>query len=268
MKAERVLSMKDDDYELQGVELIMIRQDEGEYSLASDSAFYNFETQAASFRGNVRFSGPQGVYLTADGLELVDDGRLIVSSSPVRFRFLDRFHGQADRLRITPGRNIFILAGHVKVDTLHGDASPMSLHCRRFAFDRDRRLLRAEGGVRLLRGDDYLRARRLSVTLSQDEGESTSFRPVGMSLVAVRQPAGDGSTSIVTFEGRELSVTLEGDPGSTEEGGALEWPLWPSGPVSERCLRSSPPNQSRLPGRRFCRRRPEAGTGPRQRRHG
>ncbi|MGB5295845.1 MAG: LPS export ABC transporter periplasmic protein LptC, partial [Thermoanaerobaculia bacterium] len=228
VKAERVLSMKDDDYELQGVELVMIRQDEGEYSLASDSAFYNLATQAASFRGNVRFSGPQGVYLTADGLELVDDGRLIVSSSPVRFRFLDRFHGRADRLRITPSRNIFILAGHVKVDTLQGDASPMSLHCRRFAFDRDRRLLRAEGGVRLLRGDDYLRARRLSVTLSQDEKRIDFIQARWDVFGGVRQPAGDGSTSIVTFEGRELSVTLEGDPEVPKKGELSGGPYGPA----------------------------------------
>jgi len=228
VKAERVLSMKDDDYELQGVELVMIRQDEGEYSLASDSAFYNLETQAASFRGNVRFSGPRGVYLTADGLELVDDGRLIVSSSPVRFRFLDRFHGRADRLRIAPGRNFFILAGHVKVDTLQGDASPMALHCRRFVFDRDRRLLRAEGGVRLLRGDDYLRARRLSVTLSQDEKRIDFIRARWDVFGGVREPAEDGSTSIVTFEGRELSVTLEGDPEVPKKGELSSGPYGPA----------------------------------------
>ena len=87
VKAQRVLSMKEDDYELQGVELTMTRQDEGQYKLTSDSAFYNLQTQAASFRGNVTFTAPQGVFLTADGLELIDDGRIIVSSSPVRFRF-------------------------------------------------------------------------------------------------------------------------------------------------------------------------------------
>ena len=228
VKAERVLSMQEDDYELQGVELTMVRQDEGEYSLRSDSALYNLETQAASFRGNVQFSGPQGVYLTADGLELVDDGRIIVSSSPVRFRFLDRFRGKADRLRITPGRNIFILAGHVSVETLSGDASPMSLQCRRFAFERDRRLLRAEGGVRLRRGDDYLRTRRLTVTLSQDERRIEFIQARWDVFGGFLQPAEDGSTSVVTLEGRELSVTLEGDPEVPKKAELLRGPYGPA----------------------------------------
>ncbi len=228
VKAQRVLSTKGDDYELQGVELSMIRQDEGEYRLVSDSAFYNLETQAASFRGNVRFTGPQGVYLTADGLELVDDGRLIVSSSPVRFRFLERFRGRAERLRITPGRNIFILAGKVEVETLPGDASPMSLQCRRFAFERDRHLLRAEGSVKLRRGDDYLRARRISVTLSEDERRIEFIQARWDVFGGVRQEAEDGSTSNVNFEGRELSVTLEGDPEVPKRAELLRGPYGPA----------------------------------------
>lgn len=228
VKAERVLSMKDDDYELQGVVLTMTRQDEGEYRLKSDSAFYNLQTQAASFRGNVTFTGPQGVYLIADGLELIDDGKIIVSSSPVRFRFLERFRGRADRLRITPGRNIFVLAGLVKVETLPGDVSPMSLQCRRFAFERDRRLLRAEGAVRLLRGDDYLRARRLSVTLSDDERRIEFIQARWDIFGGVQQPAEDGSSSAVFFEGRELSVTLEGDPEVPKKAELLRGPYGPA----------------------------------------
>ena len=228
VRAQRVLSKEEDDYELQGVELTMSREDEGEYTLSSDTAFYNLQNQAASFRGNVTFSGPQGVYLTADGLELVDDGRMIVSSSPVRFRFLDRFRGRADRLRITPGRNIFILAGAVKVDTLPGDSSPMSLQCRRFAFERDRRLLRAEGAVRLLRGDDYLRARRLSVTLSPDEQRIEFIQARWDIFGGVRQLSGDGSASSVTFEGRELSIALEGDPEVPKKAELLKGPYGPA----------------------------------------
>jgi len=228
VKAQRVLSMKDDDYELQGVELTMIRKDEGEYRLSADSALYNLETQAASFRGNVHFSGPEGVHLTADGLELINDGKIIVSSSPVRFRFLNRFRGRADRMRITPGRNIFILAGHVKVNTLPGDASPMSLQCRRFSFERDRRLLRAEGSVRLKRGEDYLWARRFSVTLSEDEKRIEFIQARWDVFGGFRQEANDGSFSVVNLEGRELSVTFEGDPEVPQKAELLKGPYGPA----------------------------------------
>jgi len=208
IKAERILSDKQNNYELETVELSISHED-SIYHLSSDAAVYNLDTQAATFAGNVRFRGPQKVELTADGLELRQQGKLLVSSSPVEFLFLERFSGRADRLRINPERNIFVLAGHVEVDTLPGDASPMSLRCRRFSFERDDHLLRADGNAVLTRGDDVLRSRRLAIVLTPDEAQVQFIRARWGVEAEFRQLGDDGQASIVRLAGRELSVEFE-----------------------------------------------------------
>ena len=209
IKAERILSDKENNYELEGVDLRMEHEDGSLYYLASDQALYNIDTQAASFTGNVHFRGPNKVELMADGLELREEGQLLVSSSPVEFLFLERFSGRADRLRVNPKRNLFVLAGHVEVDTLPGDESPMSLRCRRFSFQRDDHLLRADGDAILTRGDDELRARRVSVVLTPDE-KQVDFILARWGVEAdFRQDGDDGLSSTVRLGGRELSVQFE-----------------------------------------------------------
>jgi LPS export ABC transporter protein LptC/lipopolysaccharide transport protein LptA len=209
IRAGRILSDRDDNYELEEVELTMTREEGDTFELKSDRGFYNVEKQEASFIGNVRFSGPQGVELTTEGLELRDEGDLLVSSSPVEFRFLGRYSGRANRMRISPDRNLFVLAGRVEVDTLRGDAEPMSMRCKRFAFDRDTKILHAEGAVKLTRGQDTLRARRVAVHLTDDERQvkyiSARWNVVGK----VVQQSSDGQSNVSNFSGRELSIDFE-----------------------------------------------------------
>jgi lipopolysaccharide export system protein LptA len=209
IKAERILSDKENNYELEGVDLRMEHEDGSLYYLASDQALYNIDTQAASFTGNVHFRGPNKVELMAEGLELREEGQLLVSSSPVDFLFLERFSGRADRLRVNPRRNVFVLAGRVEVDTLPGDESPMSLRCRRFSFQRDDRLLRADGSAILTRGDDELRARRVSVVLTPDEKQVEFILARWGVEAEFRQDGEDGLASTVRLGGRELSVQFE-----------------------------------------------------------
>ena len=209
IKAGKILSEKQDNYELEDVDLTMQHDDGSVYNLLSDRAAVNLKTQAATFTGNVRFRGPNQVEMTADGLELRQDGKLLVSSSPVDFVFLGRFVGRANRLRINPDRNVFVLAGSVEVDTLPGDASPMSLRCRRFSFVRDDHLMRADGDTILTRGNDRLSSRRLSVVLTPDE-EKIEFILARWGVEAeLEQEDDDGQTSIVRLAGRELAIQFE-----------------------------------------------------------
>lgn len=209
IKADRLLSDKENNFELEGVELHMEQEDGSVFHLSSDTALYNLDSQAATFAGNVRFRGPNQVELTADGLELQDEGDLLVSSSPVEFLFLGRFKGRANRMRINPRRNTFVLAGRVEVDSLQGDTSPMSLRCRRFSFHRKQHLLRADGDAVITRGEDVLRARRLSVVLTPDE-KQVEFILAHWSVAGqFYQDGDDGQTNLVELAGRELSVQFE-----------------------------------------------------------
>lgn len=209
IKARKILSDRQDNYELEGVDLTMQHDDGSEYNLVSDRATVNLESQAATFTGNVHFRGPNEVEMTAEGLELRDNGKLLVSSSPVDFVFLGRFAGRADRLRINPDRNVFVLAGSVEVDTLPGDSSPMSLRCRRFSFVRNQHLMRADGDTILTRGNDRLRSRRLTVVLTPDE-EKIEFIHARWGVEGeLEQEDEDGQTSVVRLRGRELAIQFE-----------------------------------------------------------
>jgi lipopolysaccharide transport protein LptA len=212
LQAERVLSDVDENYELAGVTLTLSREGEGEYRLVSKTALYNLETQEASFRGDVEFLGPKGVELRTDGLELRNEGRLVVSSSPVRFAFLGRYTGRANRMRITPKRNDLYLAGKVRVNSLPGAAQPMALRCRRFVFERDEKILRAEGDVQLSRSGDILRARRVSIRLSDNERTVRFVQARWDVSGSMEQLARDGTSSQIELRGHELLVAFEGDP--------------------------------------------------------
>ena len=209
VSAGRVISDRDDNYELEDVVLTMTRENGDVFELESDRGFYNVESQQASFEGNVRFTGPQGIELTTDGLELRDEGDLLVSSSSVEFKFLGRYFGQAKRLRISPQRNLFVLAGQVEVDSIRGESEPMSLRCRRFAFDRDTKVLRAEGAVELSRGGDTLRARRLAVHLTEDEKQVQTVVARWDVRGGVMRPTNDGQISRAEFKGRELKIQFK-----------------------------------------------------------
>lgn len=209
IRAERILSDKKNNYELEGVNLHIEHEDGSLYFLSSDNALYNLDSQAATFTGNVHFRGPNEVELMTEGLELREEGDLLVSSSPVDFLFLERFQGRADRMRVNPERNLFVLAGNVEVDSLPGDASPMSLRCRRFSFERDEHLLRADGDAVLTRGEDRIRARRLSVVLTPDE-EQVEFILANWGVEGeFHQIGDDGQNSTVRLTGRQLSVQFE-----------------------------------------------------------
>ena len=209
VRAGKILSDRDDNYELEDVQLIMTREEGDTFELKSDRGVYNVQKQEATFSGNVRFSGPRGVELTTDGLELRDEGDVLVSSSPVQFSFLGRYTGSANRMRINPEKNLFVLAGKVEVDTYRGDAEPMSMRCKRFAFDRDTKILHAEGAVRLTRGRDTLRARRLAVHLTEDESQVKFISARWNVLGTVVQDASDGQENVSMFTGRELSIDFE-----------------------------------------------------------
>lgn len=214
IRASRILSDRENNYELEGVELTMKRDDGREYRLISDRANYNIDTQEATFEGAVRFFGPREVELSADGLELREEGELLVSSSPVEFRFLGRYAGNADRLRINPDRELFVLAGRVEVHTLAGEDNPMSLSCRRFTFEREAHQLRAEGQVVLSRGGDWLKARRLSVILTDDDRKVEFVQARWNVRGELQQATSDGQTSTVELEGWEVSVLF--DPASEQ----------------------------------------------------
>ncbi|MEE8137716.1 MAG: LptA/OstA family protein [Thermoanaerobaculia bacterium] len=209
IKAERVVSQREDEYTLEGVEVTLVRQDGTEYRVQGRSANYDMKTQAASMRGDVVFRGPREVELKSDGLELRRGGKLLVSTAPVEFVFLGRFGGRAERMRINTDSDTFHLAGKVEVETLPGDASPMSLRCRRFTYERQERLVRSEGEVVLQRRGDELRARRLTLTLSEDEQSVRFVRAYWNVVGGMQQDSFEGLTARVRFAARRLSVVFE-----------------------------------------------------------
>ncbi len=208
IKAKKIVSDKDDNFTLKGVELTLTRDNGDVYYIESDRGTYNLENEQATLTGNVLFRGPRDIELTAEGLELSRRGQQLTSTGRVEFRFLGAYSGSANHMRILRPRNRFLLMGRVEVDSLPGAAPPMALRSKRLLYERDDRRLHLEGDVTLRRGEDYLEARRLSLQLDPTE-QGLEFARANWAVEGglVRPAEGSGSNRL-RFGGSQLSATF------------------------------------------------------------
>jgi lipopolysaccharide transport protein LptA len=116
---------------------------------------------------------------------------------------------KADKMRVNLNDEMFVLAGHSRVDSLPGAEVPMNLAADRTVYERKQRLLRVEGNASLRRGQELVRAKRMSANLTEDESGLNFVRAqwnVGGRLAG----SGDSPTaSVVRFTGRDLQVVFQ-----------------------------------------------------------
>ncbi|MGH9465081.1 MAG: LPS export ABC transporter periplasmic protein LptC, partial [Thermoanaerobaculia bacterium] len=169
IQARRIASRRENDFSLEGVVLSVEREGGGEYRVESARALYNAKSKHAVLEGDVALQGPDGVTLRTAGLEMRRHGRYLMSLSPVRFEFGGGYSGRARQLEANFRSDEFLLAGEVSVRSAPGMFPPFALDARRVTYNRETRLLQADGDVRFGRGDDRLAASRLTLQLAADE---------------------------------------------------------------------------------------------------
>ena len=148
---------------LDGVGLTLYDEVGRAYHVESKQASFNRESNEGRLQGNVVLKGPDGLVLRTAQLHINEKGRVLVSPKPVVIRYAEMYVAKGDKMRVTLNDEMFVLAGHSRVDSLPGAEVPLNLTADRTVYDRKQRLLRVEGNAVLRRGPELVRAKRLSV---------------------------------------------------------------------------------------------------------
>ncbi|HSF38847.1 MAG TPA: LPS export ABC transporter periplasmic protein LptC [Thermoanaerobaculia bacterium] len=202
---------------LDGVGLTIYDQQGRPYHVESRRATFRRDTNEGQLQGEVFLKGPEGLELRTSRLDLRRKGRLLVApKEPVEIRYAGKYVVNSAKLQVDIQKELYVLAGGVKVDTLPGAATPGSLTSQRLIYERKNRWLRVEGNSDLRRGADRLSAGRLAAKLSQDEGSIAFVRALqgvtgqtrGTLAALGGEKAGPQPTTI-NFSGRDLAVVLQ-----------------------------------------------------------
>lgn len=173
VKAERILTDKQNLVTLEGIVIIVERESGEQYELSADAGTYQAEKKSAVVEGNVRLRGSKGLELTGTKFELLRKGELIKSRSPVAFAIDGEMTGSARELEAYLKKDVYQLNGDVR---MQGVANGLAISAQRINYDRETRLIHAEGDVDLRRGGDRLRCRRLTVTMDENSSKPTFVR--------------------------------------------------------------------------------------------
>jgi lipopolysaccharide transport protein LptA len=208
LEADRIASNSDGLMVLEKVHVRIDRGEQGVFEASSQQAEYTYDSKTASLTGNVLVSRGDGLELRTDGLVMVENGAALESTTAVRFAMGDAYRGRAASLYYDLERNHLTLTGNVELETLGGGSQHARLTCRELIVDRNERLVRAEGDVRLERGASWLTTRRLSLAFAADEKtleHAQAFFDVDGELTS---DAGNDLGSTLRLRGYKLAVTL------------------------------------------------------------
>lgn len=200
---------------LDGVGLTLYDEEGRSYHVESKQASFNRESNEGRLQGNVILKGPSGLMLRTPQLHINEKGRVLVSPKPVVIRYAEMYVAKADRMRVNLNEEMFVLAGHSRVDSLPGAEIPLNLSAERTVYDRKQKLLRVEGNAVLRRGPELVRAKRMSANLTDDESGLTFVRAHWMVSGRLSGSSDSPAASVVRFAGRDLAVQFY--PGSENQ---------------------------------------------------
>lgn len=208
---------------LDGVGLTLYDEVGRAYHVESKQASFNRESNEGRLQGNVVLKGPDGLVLRTAQLHINEKGKVLVSPKAVVLRYAKMYVAKADKMRVNLNEEMFVLAGHSRVDSLPGAEIPLNLTADRTVYERKQRLLRVEGNASLRRGPELVRAKRMSANLTEDESGLTFVRAqwnVGGRLSGSGDTGGGPTASVVRFTGRDLAVQFQ--PGSENQARRVE----------------------------------------------
>ncbi|MFP5286117.1 MAG: LPS export ABC transporter periplasmic protein LptC, partial [Thermoanaerobaculia bacterium] len=205
---------------LDGVGLTLYDEEGRAYHVESKQASFNRQSNEGRLQGNVILKGPSGLMLRTAQLHINEKGRVLVSPKPVVLRYAEMYVAKSDKMRVNLDEEMFVLAGHSRIDSLPGAEVPVNLTGERLVYDRKQRLLRVEGNAALRRGPELVRARRMSANLTEDESGLTFVRAQWNVGGRLSGSSDSPTASVVRFSGRDLVVMFE--PGSENQARRVE----------------------------------------------
>ncbi len=202
---------------LDGVGMTLYDEQGRDYHVESKEASFNRESNEGKLQGAVVLKGPSGLMLETTQLHISEKGRVLVCPKPVAMHYADLYLARADRLKVNLNDEMYVLAGNTRVDSLPGAETQLALTADRAVYDRKQLLLRVEGNAVLRRGQEQVRAQRLSAFLTEDEKSLTFINAHWNVSGRLAGSGGTGGTggnpqmSIVRFAGRDLAVQMQPD---------------------------------------------------------
>ncbi len=210
IQAKESRADRDGNSYLEDVDIETFRGDTS-YRIRGHKARYNPETNQALIEGEVLVKGPDNVTIETDWLDLRDRGNLLVASKGTRFRSGNEMLGTARNLRMYIQEERLLLGGGVRMRSGPGALSPFSLRARNMRYDRVDSFIRAEGEVKLERGEDSLEAKRINIRLDPLTDAPLAVRAMWnvRGSVAAEDEDGDLGPQRVSFSGWSLAAAFE-----------------------------------------------------------
>ncbi|HYN21799.1 MAG TPA: LPS export ABC transporter periplasmic protein LptC [Thermoanaerobaculia bacterium] len=193
---------------LDGVALTLYDEQSRAYHVESREASFNRESNEGRLLGNVVLKGPSGLTLRTAQLHINQKGRVLLGPKPVVLGYAELYVAHAERMRVNLDEEMFLLAGKTRVESLPGAEVPLLLTAERTVYDRKQRLLRVEGNATLRRGQEQVKARRLSAHLTDDEKGLQFVRAMWNVTGRIAGSAENPQMAVIRFSGRDLAVQM------------------------------------------------------------
>lgn len=196
---------------LDGVGVTLYDERGQAYHVESKQASFNRAANEGRLQGDVFLKGPGGLELHTAQLQIRDKGQLLFCPRQVEIRYAEQYVAHGQRLRVDLPTEVFVLQGRARVNSLPGAENPVAAVAQRAVYERQKRLLRIEGGAQLRRGRQRLQAQRITAFLSQDESSLVFVRALwNVKGQSARTQVQEGEpAAMVRFSGRDLAVILQ-----------------------------------------------------------
>ncbi|HVQ29524.1 MAG TPA: LPS export ABC transporter periplasmic protein LptC [Vicinamibacteria bacterium] len=172
LKAKKTLSQEGAETRFQGVDVevhYVERGEPGKAHITADECRYSSETERAVFQGSVHVVTADGFELDSESLIYRGDKGLVKTADPIRFK-RGTVSGTSTGMdyREAGGEVELPADVFVRIEDDTGKGPATEIRSARANVGRDRALLRFEDDVRVVQGDDSLKAEKLTVNLNAE----------------------------------------------------------------------------------------------------
>jgi lipopolysaccharide transport protein LptA len=213
---DRFRSTRDGRVELEGVRF-QIYRDATSYSVASDTATYDTNSQEALLTGNVKLTGGE-LEIASGKLQLSRGGKFLVAEGPIALRHGAHWTGAASALEFDVALDLMTMRGPVTMSGQIPGTEAMAVTAGKIVLDRSGRVLRAKGEVTASRGASQFSSDEAELFLAED-GETPSMLILDGALhgsyIPASSPEATGAPERVDFRGAKLTVQF-GAGGTSE----------------------------------------------------
>ncbi|MEO8277643.1 MAG: LptA/OstA family protein [Thermoanaerobaculia bacterium] len=203
---DRFRSTREGKVELEKVRFEVFRDDVS-YSVSSNAATYDSNSQDALLSGDVHLAGGE-LSIASGQLQLGRGGKFISAEGPVALRHGEFWTGAAASLEFDIALDLLTLRGPVTIAGRLPGAEPIDVSAGKIVLDRSGRVLSAKGEVTANRGASHFVADTADVYLAEDGSTPSALALEGdLSGTWVDATAlpGDGR---VDFQGIKLTMQL------------------------------------------------------------